>query len=94
MSKVRFVISGRLTAFHHSEAGGLVICMRPDRLGGISPEDLQTIPATAEASLSVEIEIPEAPISKAPVIELDPAETEGAAIVRREGDPRGSGAAL
>lgn len=59
MSKIGFKVTGRLTAFHASEAGGLVICIAAEALGSLKLDELQAIPIGAEATVSVDVEIPE-----------------------------------
>ncbi len=57
MSTVKLTIQGRLSAFHASRAGGLVICFPLDDEGASLPELAQIHPGqTVEVVLSVEIE--------------------------------------
>lgn len=57
MSTVRFELTGRLTAFHVSEAAGVVVCMQAD-LSGLDQAEIAQIGPNMEASISVSVEIP------------------------------------
>lgn len=57
MSTVKITIRGRLSAFHASRAGGLVICFPLDDASADLPELAQIHPGQdVDISLSVEIE--------------------------------------
>lgn len=54
---VRFTASGRLTAFHASASGGLVICLEASALDGLDLDEINTIGATATAEITVAADV-------------------------------------
>lgn len=60
MSKVSFTFEGRLTTFHASAGGGLILMMGGDGVDGEkAAEAMQTIAAGMWASVSIEMDVPE-----------------------------------
>lgn len=61
--RVTYEISGPLTAFHASEAGGLIICISGAGIfDGIDPAELQRdgrIGAVADVSITLDVPVPD-----------------------------------
>jgi hypothetical protein len=57
VSNVRVSVSGRLTAFHASEAGGLVICVDASALDGLDLDEINRMAPGVMADVTIEAEI-------------------------------------
>jgi hypothetical protein len=63
VSKVTYEFSGDLSSFHASPAGGLVVCLSGGDLFAENDHEqvMATVPVGAKATVTVEVELPEAP---------------------------------
>lgn len=59
MSKIGFTLSGRLTAFHASQAGGVVICIEAASLDGKDLDEINRLGVGTVATVSVEYDGPD-----------------------------------